>query len=111
MFERRRQFQVLWVVPLRPSYIRDGHARREEGVFAERFINPAPARVAADVNHGRAVDETVVSQPLPGGGNCDQLSPVFRLDFAGHGGPQVVYSPAFVGDRGSYIMDQRNIPR
>jgi hypothetical protein len=50
MLQRRRQLQVFEMVAVRPFDERHGHARGEIWVLAKRFVNPAPERMAADVD-------------------------------------------------------------
>src|ERR1700726_4630011 len=73
-------------------------------------MNPAPARVAADVDHRRAVNQPVMPQPFSAGGNGHQLSLLSRLQPALDGGPIVEYGPSLIGDGGGDVVDQGNVP-
>lgn len=59
MLDDGRDFQMVDVVALQAAHIGDAHAAGEQWFFAEYLLDATPARVAADVDDGRAEDEAV----------------------------------------------------
>src|SRR5439155_6442101 len=60
MLERGRQLEVARIITLDAGHKRDRHASGEKRIFAKTFVDSAPIRVAADVDDGRTIDQTLV---------------------------------------------------
>ena len=90
VLERRGHLQILGVVALQSLHIGHADAAGQIRVFAKAFLNAAPARIAADVDDGRPVDQPVLA--------------------ARPGGAKVVQGPAFVSDGIGDVVNERRIP-
>ena len=112
VLQRGGKLQVLGIVALRALHVRDRHPRRQPGVLAEGLPDPSPARIAADVDDRRAIDQPVVAQPPAIRGDGDVLSLASRrLDLPLDRRPVVVDRPPLVGDRGRDIVHEARVPR
>ena len=112
VLQRGGQLQVPGIIALRALHVGDRHSRGQPGVLAEGLPDPSPARIAADVDDRRAIDQPVVAQAPAIGGNGDVLSLASRrLDLALDRRPVVVDGPPLVCDRGRDIVHEARVPR